>query len=51
MYHAPHPFHDEQDIFTSVLIIVVTNLYAYYRLQRDNKIISSGLDQSIDLAE
>ena len=50
-YNFPHPFHDEQDIFTSIIIVVVINLYAYYRLQRDNKLVSSGLDQSIDLAE
>ena len=51
LYHQPHPFHDEQDIFTSIIIVVVINLYAYYRLQRDNRLISSGLDQTIDLAE
>ena len=51
LHHIPHPANDEQDIFTSIIIIVVTNLYAYYRLQRDNRLISTGLDQSIDLAE
>ena len=51
LYHQPHPFHDEQDILTSIIIVVVINLYAYYRLQRDNQLVSSGLDQTIDLAE
>ena len=46
-----NPFHDEQDIFTSIIIVVVINLYAYYRLQRDNRLTSTGLDQTIDLAE
>lgn len=51
LYNMPHPYNDEQDILTSIIIVVVTNLYAYYRLQRDNKLTSSGLDQTIDLAE
>ena len=51
LYHQPHPYHDEQDIFTSIIIVVVTNLYAYYRLQRDNQFVSTGLDQSVDLVE
>ena len=51
LYHMPHPYNDEQDIFTSIVIVVVTNLYAYYRLQRDNVLTTSGLDQTIDLAE
>ena len=51
LYHAPHPFHDEQDIFTSIIIIVVTNLYAYYRLERDNPDALSNVDRSVDFAE
>ena len=52
IYYLPHPYYDdEQDIFSSVIIVVVTNLYAYYRLQRDNTFISTGLDQTLDLAE
>ena len=51
LYHMPHPYNDEHDIFTSIIIVVVTNLYAYYRLQRDNVLTTSGLDQTIDLAE
>ena len=42
---------DQQDIFTSIIIIVVTNLYAYYRLRRDNVLVSTGLDQSVDIVE
>lgn len=51
LYHAPHPYHDEQDIFTSIIIIVVTNLYAYYRLARDNPDAVSNVDRSIDFGE
>ena len=51
LYHLPHPYDDQQDIFSSIVIVVVTNLYAYYRLQRDNTLVSTGLDQTIDLAE
>ena len=51
LYHIPHPANPEQDIFTSIIIVVVINLYAYYRLQRDNRLVSSGLDQSLDLVE
>ena len=50
-YHEIPPYNDQQDIFTSIIIIVVTNLYAYYRLRRDNVVISSGLDQSVDIVE
>ena len=51
LHHIPHPPNDEQDVLTSIIIIVVTNLYAYYRLQRDNRLVSTGLDQSIDIVE
>ena len=51
LYHIPHPPTSEQDIFSSVVIVLVTNLYAYYRLQRDTQTISTGLDQSIDISE
>ena len=51
LYHIPHPPTSEQDIFSSVVIVLVTNLYAYYRLQRDSQTTSTGLDQSIDISE
>ena len=51
LYHIPHPPTSEQDIFTSTIIILVINLYAYYRLQRDQGLISSGLDQSLDIID
>lgn len=50
-HHEPVPYNDQQDIFTSAIIIIVTNLYAYYRLKRDNLSLSSGLDQTIDVVE
>lgn len=49
--HEPILYNDQQDILTSIIIIVVTNLYAYYRLKRDNKLTSTGLDQSVDIVE
>lgn len=50
-HHEAPPYNDQQDIFTSAIIVVVTNLYAYYRLERDRGFISEGLDQSIDIVE
>ena len=48
LYDMPHPFEEQNDIFTSVMIVLATNLYAYYKITRN---LNPSIDQTIDLAE
>lgn len=46
MHHAPQPFVDQNDIFSSTIIIIVTNFYAYYKVTMNQ---TSLIDRGVDL--
>ena len=46
MYNIPQPFDDQTDIFSSALIIIVTNFYAYYKVTMNQ---TSLIDRGVDI--
>lgn len=46
MCNLPQPFIDQNDIFSSAIIIIVTNFYAYYKVTMNQ---TSLIDRGVDL--
>lgn len=48
IYHLPHPYDNQMDIFTSIIIIFAINLYAYYKV---SSTLNNQVDVSIDIGD